>query len=66
MPEENAPTYLGDGLYAEFDGFQIRLYASDGQAVLSEVFLDFRVWGMLRAFVNGLDRADFKSPLDGE
>ena len=32
--------YLGDGLYAEFDGFQFRLYASNGIRVTNEVFLD--------------------------
>lgn len=66
MPEENPQTYLGDGLYAEFDGFQIRLYASNGETTTNEVYLDMRVWGILRAFVNSLDRPDFKSPLDGE
>ena len=32
--------YLGDGLYVEFDGWQFRLYASDGVRVTNEVFLD--------------------------
>jgi hypothetical protein len=46
MAEED--TYLGDGLYASFDGFQIRLYASNGVSVTNEVFLDGVV---ARAFV---------------
>lgn len=33
-------TYLGDGLYAEFDGLQIRLYASNGIETTNEVFMD--------------------------
>jgi len=34
------PEYLGDGLYAEYNGESIRLFASDGVTTLSEVFLD--------------------------
>lgn len=41
------PTYLGDGLYAEFDGWQFRLYA-DRYGVVHEVFLEPAV---LRAFL---------------
>jgi hypothetical protein len=33
-------TYLGDGLYAEFDGFQIRVFASDGISDTDEVFFE--------------------------
>ncbi len=29
-------TYLGDGLYAAFDGYQVRLYTSTGDAVYLE------------------------------
>lgn len=32
--------YLGDGLYAEHGGYQVRVYASDGERVHDEVFLD--------------------------
>lgn len=34
------PIYLGDGLYAEDQGYQIRLYASNGLTTTNEVFLD--------------------------
>jgi hypothetical protein len=30
MTSLNEPVYLGDGLYAQFDGWHIELYASDG------------------------------------
>jgi hypothetical protein len=33
-------TYLGDGLYASYDGYQIRLYADRGEGGEHEVFLD--------------------------
>jgi hypothetical protein len=32
--------YLGDGLYVSFDGFQFRLYTSNGIQMISEVFLE--------------------------
>jgi hypothetical protein len=32
--------YLGDGLYAEFDGFQIRVFANDGIRDTNEVFFE--------------------------
>jgi hypothetical protein len=34
------PEYLGDGLYAEFDGWQIRLYAHNGIHATHQVFLE--------------------------
>ena len=42
-------TYLGDGLYASYDGYQIKLRASHGP----EVFLDDDV---LRAFMEFVTR----------
>lgn len=47
-------TYLGDGLYASFDGFQIRLYATDGVSVSNEVFMEPSVYDALLRFVDGL------------
>lgn len=32
--------YLGDGLYIDFDGYQIRLFTSNGPVVTNQVFLD--------------------------
>lgn len=32
--------YLGDGLYAEDRGYDIRLYATNGMTVHDQVFLD--------------------------
>ncbi len=46
-------TYLGDGLYAKFDGFQIELYASNGITVSNRVFLDDTTTA---AFLRWLDR----------
>ena len=51
VPERDAETYLGDGLYCSFDGWGIRLRAprSDGDHF---VVLDPEVWGKLRSWIN--------------
>jgi hypothetical protein len=46
-------SYLGDGLYASFDGWQIELYASNGIQKTSSVFLDSDT---LAAFLKYVDR----------
>jgi hypothetical protein len=49
--KEEGETYLGDGLYASFDGYQIKLRAprDDGD---SEVFLDSSVFTALEDFAS--------------
>lgn len=44
-------SYLGDGLYAEYDGYQIRLYTQQGE----QVFLDFSVLQNFKKFVAQLE-----------
>lgn len=49
LPEQNVETYLGDGLYASFDGFAIRLRAPrlGGDHVVAlepEVYTSLRNW----------------------
>ena len=49
----NPDTYLGDGLYASYDGFQIRLYAERGNGT-HEVFLDPSTLAAFERFVSEL------------
>ena len=42
--------YLGDGLYAEYDGHQIRLFTPQGE----EVFLDTSTFWDLLEYASGL------------
>lgn len=49
----NPDTYLGDGLYASFDGYQIRLYTERGNGT-HEVFLDSSTLVAFERFVVGL------------
>lgn len=57
------PEHLGDGLYAEFDGWQIRLWAPREAGVVHEVFLEPEVLNnfsqyvvRLSAAINAFDR----------
>lgn len=45
--------YLGDGLYYEDPGYQIRLFAFNGLETLEEVFLEDEV---LTAFIRALEK----------
>jgi hypothetical protein len=38
--DKSKAKYLGDGLYYEFDGYQVRLYTHDGINDGNEVFLE--------------------------
>ena len=62
-------TYLGDGLYASWDGYQIRLYTqrlwSDQTARTHEVFLDGSVLAKFEQFVAEL-RANTHNAAEGE
>ena len=40
MSHTKGDQYLGDGLYVSFDGYQVRLYASNGMETTNEVYLD--------------------------
>jgi len=46
MPVDVSPkppfekVYLGDGLYAEFDGYQFEVYASNGMFKTNRVFME--------------------------
>ena len=52
-PPQPEPVYLGDGLYADFDGFQIELYSSNGMMKTNQVYLEPSV---LTAFLNYVKR----------
>lgn len=43
-------TYLGDGCYAEFDGFAIDLTTSNGLEVTNRIYLEPEVYLALVAF----------------
>ena len=47
-------TYLGDGLYVECDGYQLRLFTDRGQDGVHEAYLDPDVFTNLLSFVETL------------
>lgn len=46
--------YLGDGLYADFDGFHIVLTAENGISATDTVYLDAEVYDALVGYVTRL------------
>lgn len=51
------PVYLGDGLYAQFNGWQIRLYASNGVSTQDQVFLEPHVLANFLNYIKPLQGA---------
>jgi hypothetical protein len=43
-------TYIGDGAYAEYDGFGFKLTTEDGIRVTNEIYLEPQVFAMLLRF----------------
>lgn len=43
--------YLGDGVYAEFDGYQVWLTTENGIETTNKIALDERVYVNLRQYV---------------
>jgi hypothetical protein len=52
MPEPGT-TYLGDGLYASYDGWMLTLTADKGAPVERSVYLEPAVWRALLAYMTG-------------
>ena len=45
LPIQNEETYIGDGVYVSFDGFQIKLRANQNVVFLEpEVYKELRSW----------------------
>jgi len=57
MSTSHFQAYLGDGLYVEYDGFQVRLFTSNGIAVTNEVYLEPRVLSEFLGWVAQLQEA---------
>ena len=49
-------TYVGDGLYAHYDGYQIRLFSSNGVEILEQVFLEVRTLESFLSYVEQLKK----------
>lgn len=48
------PVYLGDAVYASFDGFQIWLRTSNGIQVLDQIALDPSVYAALIRYAESI------------
>lgn len=54
LREDPTLTYLGDGVYAVHDSYQIWLHVSDGVGVLASIALDRNTYQNLRRYATGL------------
>lgn len=50
-------SYLGDGVYADFDGFAIKLTTENGISVTNEIILETQVMRALSVYIKNLDKA---------
>lgn len=48
--------YLGDGVYADYDGEYIRLTTEDGIRVTNQIAIEGAVWTSLRDYVSWLKK----------
>lgn len=49
-------TYIGDGVYAEWNGYALVLTAEDGIKVTETIVLESREWEQLKAFVERIGK----------
>lgn len=57
--------YLGDGLYAAFDGYQICLMANSHTEPTDMVYLDPHVYSSLQKYVSRVTAQQSVKPTDG-
>ena len=55
--------YIGDGVYADFDGYQIVLTAENGVEVLETIYLDSRTFDSLLEYKISLTSKQIKESL---
>lgn len=58
--EKQKPVYLGDGLYARFDGYQIYLMANSHEHPTDTVALDGHTLSAFLKYVERLNKEDEK------
>ena len=46
--------YLGDGVYISWDGYQIKLYTSDGVKVIDVIYLDPHIQVALTKYIEDI------------
>ncbi len=54
--------YLGDSVYADFDGNMVILTTEDGIGMSNRIFLEPVVWEALKGYVEGLRDAPKEEP----
>ena len=47
---DDIPEYLGDGVYARYNGFSVEIFTYDGVSKMDSIFLEPRVIAALNSF----------------
>jgi hypothetical protein len=55
-------TYLGDGVYVDFDGYQLVLTAENGVSITNTIYLEPAVYGALVAYTERLEKGNTPVP----
>ncbi len=53
--------YIGDGVYATYDGFGIRLTTEDGYGITNQIYFEPSVWRSLVKFVAREEEDDYET-----
>jgi hypothetical protein len=56
--ESNSKTYLGDGAYAEYDGYGIKLTTEDGISVQNTIYMEPSLITALINFVKRIENGE--------
>lgn len=54
--------YIGDGVYIEFNGYQLKLTTEDGISVTNEIYLEPSVFDSLEIYVQEIKAAMQEQP----
>lgn len=55
MANEQDKTYIGDGVYVEFDGYQLIVTTENGISVTNLIVIEPQIWSSLQHYVKSLE-----------
>lgn len=64
MPNKQYKQYLGDGVYADYDGYMLILTTEDGENILNTIYLEPEVYVALVRYVEYLRQKNMRGELN--